>query len=394
MPGEIRCPTCGRTTPIAPQCLHCGGTMPDASGRPRGLDREELEERIRMRRSGDNPFHRGSADWHEADAAWGGAEFVPEPSDVLARREPPPADEVPPRVDYLAESPPGSAGWSSDTPGEPPTPAPSWPSAARPEPPAGAYADPRAATGLAPDDRYGSAPPGDGGYGDDGYRYGDDGYGGYDAGAYRPDGGDPGGPGRTGVLAVLGFVILGVAARAGGVILFSLMSSSPGAAEASPTPTAVATPSATEEATPGESAGASPSSSAAESAGATATPTETSAAVPPDFTAQAQPCATSDMDFHGCTQDGSTVSGSKIWIWVGFRNARSSDVIGVTVLDHADGSSVGDGSIELVNIGCKPDKPCTGYIQMPFSQLGAGDYDIQVSLNETQVATSAFSVTG
>jgi hypothetical protein len=178
------------------------------------------------------------------------------------------------------------------------------------------------------------------------------------------------------------------------VILFSLMSSRPGAAEASPTPTAVATPSATEEATPGESAGASPSSSAAESAGATATPTETSAAVPPDFTAQAQPCATSDMDFHGCTQDGSTVSGSKIWIWVGFRNARSSDVIGVTVLDHADGSSVGDGSIELVNIGCKPDKPCTGYIQMPFSQLGAGDYDIQVSLNETQVATSAFSVTG
>ncbi len=100
------------------------------------------------------------------------------------------------------------------------------------------------------------------------------------------------------------------------------------------------------------------------------------------------------MDFHGCKEDGSTISTTKIWIWVGFQKARSSDVMGVTVLDHADGSSVGDGSLELTQIGCTPDKPCTGYIQMPFSRLVVGDYDISVTLNGEQVATSAFSVTG
>jgi hypothetical protein len=416
MPGEIRCPTCGSMTPIAPTCDHCSSALPDGVARPRGLDREELEERIRLRRSGDNPFHRGSSDWHAADAAWGGAAFVPEPSDALARRDAAPADEPTPRVDHLADPPPITSGWPSERPASPPVvpapaaappavpPAPAahepWPSldAAEPrgETPHAAAAHP--ADRFTADDRYAPG-PGDGGYGDErhhdrGYddgRY-DDGYGGYDGGAYRSGDGDPGGPRRTGTFAVLGFVILGVAALLGGAIFFAILNTGPGAAGASPTPTPLTTPSATGDETPTESAGGSPTSSAGESSGATASPTEVPSAVPANFTAQAQPCATSDMDFHGCKQDGSTISGSKVWIWVGFRNARSSDVMGVTVLDHADGSSVGDGSIELTNIGCTPDKACTGYIQMPFSQLAAGDYDIAVALNGQQVATSSFSV--
>ncbi len=226
------------------------------------------------------------------------------------------------------------------------------------------------------DERYGAAHDGAGGYGDDGYTA--DGY--------------SDGPGRAGGFAVLGFVILGVAALLGGAFFFAVLNSSPRAAQATASPTP--TPAVSQPVTPTETAAESPSGSAGESAGATALPTEAPSVVPADFSAQVQPCATSDMDFHGCKKDGSTISGSQVWIWVGFQKARSSDVLGVAILNHADGSSVGDGSVELTNIGCTPDKPCTGYIQMTFTRLAAGDYDITVNLTGTQVATGAFTVSG
>ncbi|HEX2141811.1 MAG TPA: hypothetical protein VHK28_05970, partial [Candidatus Limnocylindria bacterium] len=60
-PGQIRCPTCHRSTPPAAYCTQCGSPIPaSARVRPRGMDRDELEERIRGRRPGEG-FRRGSA---------------------------------------------------------------------------------------------------------------------------------------------------------------------------------------------------------------------------------------------------------------------------------------------------------------------------------------------
>jgi hypothetical protein len=408
MPGEIRCPTCGRTTAIAPQCLHCGGAIPEGVGRPRGLDRQGLEERIRLRRSGEAPFHRGSGDVPATDPVGGGAPFVPEPADALTRREAEPPDEPAPRVDHLAEvqQPRPTTGWPAPEPrSEPARPAepPPPPIGSLPAPPAaiasGRYADEPYSSDRYDEpsvdeqdatDRYEAADPGRAGDADVSYG----GYGGYgrDDGGDGYDGSGGGEPRRSGGLAILGFVILGIAALLGGAFFFAVLNSSPGTADASTSPTPTVT--ATEQATPTGTGGESPTASADSSQSAAGSPTEVPSAVPADFTAQAQPCATGDMDFHGCTDDGTTITGSKVWIWVGFRNARASDVMGVTILQHADGSSVGDGSLELTNIGCTADKPCTGYIQMPFSRLAVGEYDIAVTLNGQQVATSAFSVTG
>ena len=240
------------------------------------------------------------------------------------------------------------------------------------------------------DERFGAAAGGAAGF--DAATDGAGGAGGYDG--YREGygygdqyGDEP--PRRTGVGAVLGFVVLGIAALLGGAILFSIINSGSGVAQSTPTPTPTAAVSA--EATPGETTGGSesPSESASESAGGTATPAPS--AVPADFSAEVQPCATSAMNFKGCAEDGSTISGSQVWIWAKFTNGRASDVMGVDVLD-ASGTSVGDGSLELSKIGCDPDKPCTGYIQMNFGGLSTGAYDIKVNLNGVEVTNGAFSV--
>ena len=78
-PGEIRCPTCHRSTPPAAFCTQCGSAIPtDARARPRGMDRDELQDRIRARRSGGDPYRRGS----DADEGTGIYErFEPDPTD-------------------------------------------------------------------------------------------------------------------------------------------------------------------------------------------------------------------------------------------------------------------------------------------------------------------------
>jgi len=431
MPAEVRCPTCGRQTPVAPFCTFCGGALPEGAVRPRGLDRQELEERIRARRTGDNPFLRGSGDRTDGPAVGGGPVFVPAPEDALARREHDGVDPEVGHVDHFNDAT-QAGGWGAselDDAGRPeepryqepryqepryqepryqeprrddpppvapvPDPAPTPPRGVPVTPPDRAeprYDEPRydrpryderyddygAAAGAAAG--LDAAADGAGGAGgDDGYR---EGYG------YAERYGDEP-PRRTGVGAVLGFVVLGIAALLGGAILFSIINSGSGVAQSTPTPTPTATVSA--EATPGDTTGASesPSASAGESAGGSATPAPS--AVPADFSAEVQPCATSAMNFKGCAKDGSTISGSQVWIWARFTNGRATDVMSVDVLD-ASGTSVGDGSLELSKIGCDPDKPCTGYIQMNFGGLSSGRYDIKVSLNGVEVTPEAFSV--
>ncbi len=82
-PGEIRCPTCHRSTVPAAFCTQCGSAIPsDARIRPRGMDREELQDRIRARRSGGEPYRRGGT----ADEPPGYERFEPEPEDAQARK--------------------------------------------------------------------------------------------------------------------------------------------------------------------------------------------------------------------------------------------------------------------------------------------------------------------
>ena len=82
-PGEIRCPTCHRSTPPAAFCTQCGSAIPtDARIRPRGMDRDELQERIRARRSGGEPYRRGGP--LEEEAAF--ERFEPEPEDARVQR--------------------------------------------------------------------------------------------------------------------------------------------------------------------------------------------------------------------------------------------------------------------------------------------------------------------
>ena len=97
-PGEIRCPTCHRSTPPAAFCTQCGSAIPsDARIRPRGMDRDELQDRIRARRSGGDPYRRGGA---VEDDHGGYERFEPDPIDTQARR--PDAGEAA-HHDYLDE---------------------------------------------------------------------------------------------------------------------------------------------------------------------------------------------------------------------------------------------------------------------------------------------------
>src|SRR5438445_251699 len=125
-PSEVRCPNCGRLTPFAPFCTHCGAVIQEAAGgaRPHAMDRAELERRIRQRRQ-EGPFHRGEDEGeggvHAASgpphaAAAGSAPlggFVPEPTDELARHEQAVPDEQP-RVDYFDERAARRAGEEHD----------------------------------------------------------------------------------------------------------------------------------------------------------------------------------------------------------------------------------------------------------------------------------------
>ncbi len=110
-PGQIRCPTCSRSTPPAAYCTQCGSPIPvSVRARPRGLDREELEERVRGRRPEEAPFRRGT----EPDPSDVYQPFTPEPEDALAVRETEGSEPEPPRVDNappdLYESPPAAVG--------------------------------------------------------------------------------------------------------------------------------------------------------------------------------------------------------------------------------------------------------------------------------------------
>lgn len=416
-PSEIRCPSCGRTTPFAPYCTHCGAVVHEGAGgaRPHAMDREELDERIRQRRV--EGFRRGGTNGEEereSDAWAGGRQrqsFVPEPADQLARHEAADAEQ-PPRVDYfderaarqsdaapeweVGEGRAGVAAGLGGIPGAAMRPDQvAWPPHEQSDEPADAR-ESGAATGgtsagavraagieVAQADAeevtpHAYEPPE--AYDPDGYD--PDGYGGGED--PRWTGYDDGGPRRRSTtLSILGLVVLGVAALLGGAFVFAALNARSPVGQLSSSASATASPSASVSESSTPTLGESPSG----------TNQPTGVPVPDNFSAKVQPCASSKMGFSGCVEDGSSLSGNQVWVWVGFKNGGASNVLGVTIVSKATKAAVGDGSLELDQLnGCDPGKTCSGYMTMTFGNLDRGSYDIRVTKDGAEVAKTSFTV--
>ncbi|MGI8998247.1 MAG: hypothetical protein ACR2GO_00835 [Candidatus Limnocylindria bacterium] len=376
-PGEIRCPTCHRSTAPAAFCTPCGSAIPsDARIRPRGMDRDELQDRIRARRSGADPYRRGGS---SADEVTGGYQrFEPEPDDSLARRTGGSNEQ---RRDALGP-PAAAAGGAVGAPSQRPDVTrehPDWldrPSNAGsvPPPAPGPAAAPRPSA-QEPEhvDNYDETAYDDAGYS---YEYDE-----WDDGRERRSAG-------VGAFAILGFLALGVLALFTGAVLAGVFNSEPNIGGADPTPTP--SPSIAESAVPSEAASAAPSvdSSAAPSGepAASGDPIE----FPDGFIAEAQPCIPGSASTNGCDSNATSNSGN-VWVWVGFENGTENDVIGAEVIGP-DGTTVGDGSIDLATIGCSPTCP-GGWTYFPFGNLQPGTYQVEITRNGDPAGSTSFEVT-
>lgn len=390
LPGQIRCPTCHRSTPPAAFCTQCGTAIPaSARARPRGLDREELQDRIRTHRPGDAAFRRGSSAGDAADQGYSPYEpFRPEPEDHLIvpgsepgepaaahldntpagfddRPAPPPPPITPPAESWR----PAAAAAPVVTPGGAPPPAS--PPRAEATPPPVAPSPPPAQHLTGPDEPW-LPPDAD----DPGEPYDN---------RYRASGDDDWnrrGPGVS-ALAIGGFVLLGVLAIAMGAFVSGIFSGGSATASPTPTPSISVAPSVTLEPSLEPSAPASNPASPGGSSGPPGTFAD-------GFTARAEPCSEEPASGDGCSSSGATVSGGSVWAWIGFRKGNNSDVLSVNIV-NASGASVGDGSLELGSIGC--DDSCSGWARFRFVGLAPGTYQIVVNRNGQPAAEAPFTVT-
>jgi hypothetical protein len=372
-PGEIRCPTCHRSTPPAAFCTQCGSAIPsDARIRPRGMDRDELQDRIRARRSGGDPYRRGAT----ADDDRGGYErYEPDPIDTRARRHDAGAQT---RHDYFDEAPAAPGTGMADITRD----RDEW---ARPA------SAPTPAAAPPPVDEWAAPPPSDVPVGD-GYdqpeyvdNFQDDAP--YDESAYGYSYDEWQEPARRrsglGAVAILGFLALGVLALLSGAVLAGIFSGGNGFGQGDATPSPSATAIATADATTSATAAPSETPAASGSPGGSGDPV----VFPDGFTAAAQPCLPGSVGLEGCNSNGVVNSGA-VDIWVGFQNGAAEDVIGATLV-APDGSTI-DGSIDLADINCT--SPCNGYTRFPFSGLTPGTYEVRVTRNGDLAATTTFEV--
>lgn len=401
LPGQIRCPTCHRSTPPAAFCTQCGTSIPaSARARPRGLDREELQDRIRTHRPGEAAFRRGSPVGDEYGHGQSPYQaFRPEPEDELILHGADAGEAGAAPVDNTADGfddqspalPSEDAGVAAPlaaavTP--PPTAAAvtGAPSSANPSPPRepqpvpwkrapASHTAPAPASRVeqveapapqwtAPDEPYEAAEPYD-------YRY--------RPGDYRD------GQRGSGIspLAIGGFVLLGVLAIGVGVLVSGVFSGGVAVASPTPTPTATAVPTGTLAPT-GEPTPSSSGSASAHPGNGSPLP------FPDGFSARTEPCANEPASQDGCSSSGASVSGGSVWVWVGFRNATDPDLLGVTIVD-ASGASVGNGSLALASIGCG--NSCSGWARFRFGGLSPGTYKIRVDRNGLPASEAPFTVT-
>lgn len=387
-PGEIRCPTCHRSTAPAAFCTQCGSPIPaDARARPRGLDRDELQERVRLRRPTEEPYRRGGLPGAQATPRAAAYEaFTPEPEDIAAVR---PADEPSvARVDRYrevappVEAPPpveptlrrGQLLPEEEEPLVAPLPPLSWDVAPPVREEAPPYVEPSYVERAEPEhvDYYNDAAYA----GDDAYAH-----------AHETDLETPRRSG-AGVLAVVGLLVLGVAALFGGALLAGIFNGDRGGIGGL-TPTASAGRSTGPTVTPTIAPSVGPTASAA---GPSSTPqsSDGSVAFADGFEANAAPCQPGAADLKGCTASGQTNSGD-VWIWVGFRRGDASDALAAAVTT-AKGEPIAEGNIDLTRIGCRGN--CTGWTYFPFKGLSPGKYVVRVTRNGEPAARTSFEVKG
>jgi hypothetical protein len=377
------------------------------------MDRDELEDRLRVRRPGDPGFRRGAplddaSSSVDAGRPHGYVPFEPEPEDQLAAREPDqaaapryvdntPADvegavlppppprtsAEPPAEAYRAHVPEPSAVEPAPYTAPPVEPPPVEPPPYAPPP----YAAPPPYVAPAP------APPA---YAGTGAEYGEEAEPEYEPG-YEQEGpypyaygrrGDDGGRRGGGALPIIGFIALCALALAVGAVLAGVFAGPANVAQATPSPTvALLTP--TPEPTPSES------SAASESAGASTTPEPSDGPVtfPDGAVLTVQACATREMSFDGCDVDGSVVGGD-VWVWIGFDDARASDVF---ILELRSGDQTLDqqekalGEILDCERGGEP--ICSGYlIGAAYRDLDPGEYDLVVRRNGDFADRATFRV--
>jgi hypothetical protein len=402
-PGEIRCPTCHRSTLPAAFCTQCGSPIPeDARARPRGMDRDELQDRIRQRRSPGDPYRRGA---FVGDASTGYERFEPDPRDAGAHRPDVATPEPAQRVDHFVDraEPEQAAGSPLPPPDitrepEPDrweprsSPRPEWDTPA-PLPPAITDAmDDEAAWGQEYDQQASVPPQYAPGY-EEAYDADDEEYG-YDDGRWQPP---PRRGASAGGLAILGLLALGVLALLGGAVLAGVFSDQNGVAEQpSATPFASAPPAATESA----AATSAPSGSATAAPSGSPGTQEGPVTFADDAVFEVAPCASSGMDFGGCFEDGTTTSGGSIWAWMGFRcapgseNARcaaGSDTVVLELL--SEGTVVDQQERVLADVLQCPDR-CNGYMIQGYSGLAPGNYEFVLERNGEFADRASFTIEG
>jgi hypothetical protein len=340
------------------------------------MDRDELQDRIRARRSGGDPYRRGGTP--DEERAY--QRYEPDPNDAAVRHAQRTDDR---RRDLFDESAAAAAGgaaapdvtrdrdeWSR--PAAIPTPA------SAPPPPD--YAAPPSDLPLADEAGYEEvaypAPGNVDNFDDEAYEEG--------AYPYEYEDWDQEGERRpgAGAVAILGFLALGVLALLGGAVLAGVFNGDPGTGQLDPTPTASAsvaasvTPTDTQppvEATPAPSG----------QPGASGDPV----VFPDGFTARAEPCLPGSAGASGCDSNGAS-NGGVVDIWVGFEQGSGRDVVGATVVSP-DGSTA-DGSIDLSRIGCS--EACRGWTYFPFRNLTPGTYEVQITRNGEPAGSTSFEV--
>jgi hypothetical protein len=385
-PGEIRCPTCHRSTPPAAFCTQCGSAIPsDARIRPRGMDRDELQDRIRARRSGSDPYRRGGV----PDATEPGYErFEQEPEDSHVRRVRRPTDRrqdsfrdgLPPVVPLPAPVPEPDEAQASLVPPIAPRPdvtreADDWTARPATDPTPTPLTPPPSDLPVVEDVDYVDNFD-DAAYEEAGYPYANDDW---DDGRQRSSG--------AGAFAILGLLALGVLALLGGAVVAGIFSGDPNTGANDPTLTP--SPTLSETLAPSPSASVAPSAAASGAPSASAPASGEPVVFPDGFTAETQPCIPGSASTQGCDSNARSNSGS-VWVWVGFTNGKQADVLAAR-LTGPDGTVIGEGAIDLERIGCRP--ACRGgWTYFPFGNLPPGTYQATVERNGELAAETEFTV--
>jgi hypothetical protein len=342
------------------------------------MDRDELQERIRARRSGGDPYRRGGA--ADDEAGGGYARYEPEPEDSRVARGRRPGDR---RDDHFDERAGAARGRGPDERADLTRERDEWaapigasaavpPPAVEREPVAGEPAEPYPSEAVT---RY------DGEYDDPDYQEPGD----Y---PYEYDDWQDREPRRSGAgaFAILGFLALGVLALLGGAVLAGVFNDDrSGVGQQSPLPSAAASL----DAAPSVAASAAAPSVNPSAAASAAPPASGEPVTFPDgFTAEAQPCLPGSASASGCGSNGAT-NGGVLDIWVGFKSGTSDDLVGAEIIGP-DGSTVGEGTISLADIGCS--QSCNGWTYFNFSNLGPGTYEVRVTRNGEPASATSFEV--